>query len=225
MYDWFIRLNRRGASDAGQLPKALEMSENFFQELLTRVKGGSRLSALELNAVLSALESRTTDEDPYTLLHIIGKAGDQSLAPIVSRYLTVGLDDPRGTDENNKDMLRRLSIQILGQWWKRRDVFETVSKAAFEDPSPHVRMIAASALGDLGLEHPALRSRAASLLLKGLGEYGKDDRYVWGSFYSGALTLSEVEWSRRPLRPYELTPVRLDETVLKKLRSYAAGPD
>jgi len=72
------------------------------------------------------VESGTTDEDPYTLLHIIGKAGSQSLALLVSRYLTVGLDDSDGED----DMLRRLAIQILGQWWKRRDVFESVANAA-----------------------------------------------------------------------------------------------
>ncbi len=199
------------------------MSDNFFRELLTRVKRGGRLSNLELDAVVSGLESGTTDEDPYTLLHIIGKTGNQSLAPLVRRYLTVGLDDP--SDDDNKDMLRRLAIQILGQWWKRRDVFESVAKAAFEDRSPHVRMIAASALGDLGLEHPQLRSQAAALLLKGLGGYGKEDRYVWGSFYDGALTLAEVEYSRRPLRPEELTPERLDEMVLKKVRSYAGRPE
>src|SRR6266550_1147811 len=76
-------------------------------------------------------------------------------------------------------------------------------------PSPQVRMVAASTLGDLGLEHPMLRSQAAALLLKGLERYGEDDRYVWGSFYNGALTLAEVERPKRPLRPEELTPERL----------------
>jgi hypothetical protein len=199
------------------------MSGKFFQELLARVKHGGRLTDSELNAVRVALESGTTDEDPYTSLHIIGKAGDQSLAPLVSRYLTVGLDDPDG--ENEDDMLRRLAIQILGQWWKRRDVFESVAKASFEDPSPHVRMMAASALGDLGLEHPHLRSQAAAVLLKGLEGYGKEDRHVWGAFYNGALTLAEVEYPKRPLRPAELTPQRLDEQVLEKVRSYAGRPE
>jgi hypothetical protein len=197
------------------------MSGRFFQELFARVKQGGRLSDSELSAVRSALESGTTDEDPYTLLHIIGKVGNQSLAPLVSRYLTVGLDDPDDED----DMLRRLAIQILGQWWKRRDVFESMAKAAFEDPSPHVRSIAASALGDLGLEHPQLRSQAAVLLLKGLEGYGKEDRHVWGSFYNGALTLAEVEYSKRPLRPEELTPGRLDQMVVKKVRGYAGRPE
>jgi HEAT repeats len=195
------------------------MSGRFFQELLARVKQGGRLSDSELNAVRSALESGTTDEDPYTLLHIIGKTGNQSLAPLISRYLTVGLDDP--SDDDNVAMLRRLAIQILGQWWKRRDVFEAVAKAAFEDPNPHARMMAASTLGDLGLEHPQIRRKAAVLLLKGLEEYGIEDRYVWGAYYSGALTLADVEWSKRPLRPHELTPERLDEMVLNKVRSYA----
>lgn len=198
------------------------MSGKFFQELLARVKQGGRLSDSELNAVRSALESGATDEDPYTLLHIIGKAGNQSLAPLVSSYLTVGLDNPSDDDED--DMLRRLAIQILGQWWKRREVFESLAKAAFDDPSPHVRLIAASALGDLGLEHAQLRSRAAALLLKGLEQYGKEHREVWGAFYAGALTLAEVECSKRPLRPSELTPERLDEMVMKKLQSYAGRP-
>ena len=199
------------------------MSGNFFEELLARVKRGGRLSDLELGAVRNALESGSADEDPYTLLHIIGKAGNQSLAPLVSRYLTVGLDDP--SDDDNIAMLRRLAIQILGQWWKRRDVVEAVAKAAFGDPNPHVRMMAASTLGDLGVEHAQIRRKAAALLLKGLEGYGKEDRYVWGSFYNGALTLVEVEWSKRPLRPEELTPERLDGVVLTRLRSYAAQPE
>jgi HEAT repeats len=198
------------------------MSDEFFRELLTRVKRGGRLSNVELDAVVSALESKTSDENPYTLLHIIGKTGNQSLAPLVSRYLTVGLVDP--SDDDNNDMSRRLAIQILGQWWKRRDVFESVAKAAFEDPSPHVRSMAASTLGDLGLEHAQLRNQAAALLLKGLEAYGKEDRHIWGAFYNGALTLAEVEYSKRPLRPHELTPERLDETVLNKVRSYAGRP-
>jgi hypothetical protein len=199
------------------------MSGHFFEGLLTRVKRGDRLSDSELGAVRNALESGRTDEDPYTLLHIIGKAGNESLAPLVSRYLTVGLDNP--SDDDNIAMLRRLAIQILGQWWKRRDVFESVAKAAFEDPNPHPRMMAASTLGDLGLEHRELRREAAALLLKGLEGYGKEDRYVWGSFYNGALTLAEMEWSKRPLRPQELTPERLDAVVLRKLRSYAERPE
>ena len=99
------------------------MSDKFFRKLLTRASRDivSRIS--ELNAVRSALESGTTDEDPCTLLHIIGKACDQSLAPLVGRYLGIGLDDP----ESEGDMLRRLAIQILGQWWKRRDVFGRLS--------------------------------------------------------------------------------------------------
>jgi hypothetical protein len=83
------------------------------------------------------------------------------------------------------------------------------------------RWIAASTLGDLGLEHAELRSQPAALLLKGLERYGKEDPHVWGSSYNGALTLAEVEWSKRPLRPHELTPERLDEMVLKKVQSYA----
>jgi HEAT repeat protein len=197
------------------------MSGKFFQELLARVKQEGRLSNSELSAVRSALEAGTTDEDPYTLLHIIGKAGNQSLAPLVTRYLTVGLDERDDED----DMLRRLAIQILAQWWKRRDVFESVAKAAFQDPSPHVRSMAASALGDLGLDHPELRSQAAVLLLRGLEGYGKEDRHVWGAFYNGALTLAEVEYSKRPLRPHELTPERLDKMILKRLRSYVGRPE
>jgi len=81
------------------------MGDNFFEELLARVKRGGRLSDVELSAVRNALESATTDDDPYTLLHIIGKAGDQSLAPVVSRYLTVGINEASDDDANG--MLRR----------------------------------------------------------------------------------------------------------------------
>jgi len=85
--------------------------------------------------------------------------------------------------------------------------------------------MAASTLGDLGLEHPQLRSQAAALLLKGLEGYGKENRHVWGAFYNGALTLADVEYSKRPLRPHELTPERLDEKVLKKMWSYVGRPE
>jgi HEAT repeats len=197
------------------------MSGSFYQELLARVKQGGRLSDSEVIAVRNALESTTTGEDPYTLLHILGKAGDQRLAPVIERYLTVGLGDRSEHDheEDDDDMLRRLAIEILAQWWKRREVFDFVAKAAFDDPSPFVRSIAASALGDLGLEHEELRGRSAELLLRGLTRYGEEERGVWGSFYRGALTLAEVEWSKRPLRPGELTPDQLDQAVLKRLRS------
>lgn len=193
------------------------MSSNFDQ-LLARVKQGERLSSAEVQKVRSALESRATDTDSYTLLHIIGKAGDQSLAPLVSRYLTAGGGDP--IDDDGYGMLRRLAIQILGQWWKRRDAFDSVAEAAFADPSPHVRAIAASALGDLGAEHAQLRSRAANLILKGLDQYGKEHPEVWGAFYDGAQTLAGVEWSKRPLRPSELAPPQLDVRVLRKLHEY-----
>ncbi len=198
------------------------MTGQNFREMLARVKQGGHLSNAELNTVRAALQSGTTDEDPYTLLHIIGKAGDQRLAPLVSRYLALGLDGPNQDAENDDaEMMRRLAIQILGQWWKRHDVFEWVAKAAFEDPSPMVRSMAASTLGDLGLEHPELRGRAAALLLKGLERRAEEQPAVWGSFCDGALTLAEVEYSKRPLRPAELETSKLDEIVLKKLRSYA----
>lgn len=193
------------------------MNRKLSEEFLARVKQGGRLSDAELKAVRHALESGTTDADPYTLLHIIGKAGDQSLAPLLNRYLIVGPD----AESDGDHMLRRLAIQIVGQWWKRRDSFGLVAKAAFSDASPLVRSMAAGALGDLGLEHGQLRTQAAALLLKGLEQYGKEDRNVWGAFYSGALTLAEVEYSKRPLRPDELTPERLDQAVLSRLRSYA----
>jgi len=57
------------------------MGDNFFEELLARVKRGGRLSDVELSAVRNALESATTDDDPYTLLHIIGKAATRASRP------------------------------------------------------------------------------------------------------------------------------------------------
>jgi hypothetical protein len=192
---------------------------NIYEELLERVKKGERLSHAELNAVRTALESEGTKEDPYTLLHIIGKAGDDDSAPLVRRFVTIGVDNP----DSDEDMLRRLAIQILGQWWKREDVFESVAKAAFEDPSLMVRSMAASTLGDLGLAHATLRKKAAVLLLKGLEEWGRQSPEVWGAFYNGALTLADVEYSKRPIRPSELKPDQLDQSVLSKVRACASA--
>jgi hypothetical protein len=188
-----------------------------FMELLDRVKEGHRISDFELAAVRRALTMRT-DDDPYTLLHILGKAGDVSYTPVIEKYLTYAIDDPL-----DDGMLRRLAVQILGQWWKLREVFNAVAKSAFDDPSEFVRAAAATALGDLGRAHPDIRAEAARMLLKGLDRYGAEDREVWGSFYEGALTLADIAMNKRPLRPGDLTPELLDKEVLAKLRDLASA--
>jgi HEAT repeat protein len=193
------------------------MSERDFNELLARVKEGGRATEAELAEVLHALEARGDEVDPYTLLHIIGKTGDRRFVPIVKRYLTAGTGDRESED----DMLRRIAVKVLGQWWKVREVFEPIARSAFSDPSPFVRQVAASALGELGSEHPDLKSASASLLLKGLERYGQEERSVWGAFYEGILILAGVPPSRWPARPDESAPEKLDRDILEEVRRLA----
>src|SRR5688572_33099930 len=120
------------------------MQDADFEHLLGQVKDGKKLSQVELQAVRQALSTRS-DVDPYTLLHILGKAKDYTSKDRIRSFASYGLDDP-----SDDGMLRRIAVQILAQWWVEKDVLDLIADRAFHDPSPLVRNVAASGIGTIG---------------------------------------------------------------------------
>ena len=184
-----------------------------FEALLELVKEHGSLSGEELDRVRRELTSRASSADPYTLLHILGKANDQTSLPIVRDYLTFGVDDPA-----DDGMVRRIAVQILAHWWNDKDAFCIVRRMAFEDPSPFVRAVAASALGKLAAVYPEFEQEAAQSLLRGIGQYGNEQRDVWGSFYIGMLELARIDPRTWPVRPGQLKPDELDRAVVERVQ-------
>jgi hypothetical protein len=77
-----------------------------WKELLEKAKSGD-LTKHELDQVVAAIKDPSAKADPYTLLHIIGRAMDASYEDLVVRYLECP-EDP---------MLSRLALQILCDYW------------------------------------------------------------------------------------------------------------
>ena len=71
------------------------------KELLRRARRGE-LSPAELETVAAQLRDRSTTVDRFTLLHILGEAGDESYRGLIEHYLG-SHDDP---------MLARLALDL-----------------------------------------------------------------------------------------------------------------
>lgn len=112
-----------------------------WKELLERAKSGD-LSKHELDQVVAAIKDPGTKADPYTLLHIIGRAMDASHEDLVVRYLECP-EDP---------MMSRLALQILCDYWGQTAKYisyvrEFLSGVAW-DVEGDVRQIAAPIAGE-----------------------------------------------------------------------------
>jgi hypothetical protein len=112
-----------------------------WKELLEKAKSGD-LSKHELDQVVAAIKDPDTKADPYSLLHIIGRAMDASHKDLVVRYLKWP-EDP---------MLSRLALQILCSYWGQtvkymNYVREFLAGVAW-DVEGDVRQIAASIAGE-----------------------------------------------------------------------------
>lgn len=77
-----------------------------YKEMLERAKSG-RISQAEISTVAEELKNPRRQADPYTLLHILGKAEAKSYLGLVEQYLQFK-EDP---------MLVRLALQILCNYW------------------------------------------------------------------------------------------------------------
>lgn len=194
----------------------MNKDESYFEALLEQAKAGKPLAKDDLKLVRDELQAATTGADPYTLLHILGKANDRVALPIIWTFVNSGIDD--SADDG---MIRRIAVQILAQWWLLKEAFPLVLEKAFEDPSPFVRAIAASSIGQLAKAYPELELEAARALLRGIGSHGKEQRDVWGAFYESMMELMGVDWRERPTNPGDLNPRDLDPVVLEGIQRIA----
>lgn len=184
---------------------------------LERAKSGS-LSEVEIEEIRSRLDYAARDgDDVYTLLHILGRAGDAERD--LERVIAVAdFDNP-----NADDQLQSLALKITGHWWVVDSVFPRTSELAFGHPSPFVRSAAAKSLGLLGRSHPGLRSRAATLLLEGFVEDPVSDQEVWEAFCEGLFELAGVPAAKRPYRASGLQRDDVDPSVLDFARECAGS--
>lgn len=164
-----------------------------YQQILERAKNRLQLSRDDLVAVRSQLASGEFEEDPYTLLHILGKAGDTESLPIIWKYLEF---DSGNADDD--EMIRRIALQVVGQMWAVPQAFDVAIDKAFNDPSDYVRAMAATVIGTLGSRYPQFKRAAAACLLRGTTQKEALDWYVWESFYYALLQLLGVPASKWP---------------------------
>src|SRR5689334_13615513 len=76
-----------------------------YDDLLERVKVGP-LSADDVTEIVTEIQKPQPEADPYTLLYLLGRAGDVSYRSIVEPYI-----------EGPDDMLARLAMWVLCWYW------------------------------------------------------------------------------------------------------------
>jgi hypothetical protein len=115
--------------------------QDKWSVLLEKAKDGS-LSNHELDQVVAAIKDPGVNADPYTLLHIIGRAMDVSNERLVASYLDCPADP----------MLSRLALQILCNYWgltaKYLSYVRNFLSRVDWDIDDDVRQIAASIAGE-----------------------------------------------------------------------------
>jgi HEAT repeat protein len=102
----------------------------------------------DLRAVAEHVGSASADEDRYTMLQIVGEAGDKQYRPLVERFLE-SPDDP---------MLARLALEILAHYWGDVDRYLDQVKRFLHgvswDDQDDVRQMAIFRAGDYLLTNP-----------------------------------------------------------------------
>ena len=125
------------------------------KELLDSAKAGD-LSVRQIDEVGRLLQAGGGGEDPYTLLHILGRAKARKFRLLVEKYL-VDISDP---------MMTRLALQIVCMYWNETpehlDALKRFVGGVEEDPENDVRMAAISCAGEY------LRANGDALLLSQL---------------------------------------------------------
>ncbi len=181
--------------------------------LLKRAKAGESLRREELEWIRGELNQQQGRQDPYTLLHILWRSKDLDSVTLFEQALL-----------SSDEMVRRIGVQALGDLVPNEDTFLLTSRLFRRDPSVYVRAAAATAIGDIGARTPALRSRAATILLDVFNSHETARDYDWEASYEGLLNLLRVAPRDRPpsSRPLQPDDVRAD--VLAKARTAAATP-
>jgi HEAT repeat protein len=173
---------------------------SHYDHLLEQAKEGKRIPDKAVRSIRQQLSTGRFETDPYTLIHILGKAGDKESLPIIKGYVHFDTGDAE-----SDDMIRRIALQVIGRMWALPEALDLAISRAFNDPSKYVRATAAKIVGFLGSRYPQLKSRSAAALLEGVEKRNELDGYTWESFYEGVLELLEVPVSDWPSR---LTPIK-----------------
>lgn len=113
------------------------------EELLDRAKAGLGIEPSEINQLVAALRSKTTVDDPYVAIQILGLSAGPELAWVVEPYLN-SADDP---------MLARIALRVLCDDWGLgarylHELMRFVDGVSW-DVDEEVRTIAISTAGEL----------------------------------------------------------------------------
>lgn len=191
-----------------------------YEGLVEQARAGKKMSPEILRSIREQLRSGVFETDPYTLIHLLGLAGDVASWDLIRGYLSFKKGDP-----DDAALVRRIAIQVIGRMWGLRESFSSVAFHAFRDESPYVQAVAATALGHLGSKYEELRPEAARLLLKGFSEKNPDEPEVWESFYSGMLELLDVPISNWPPQVGGLRDEDVKSEIVDRIRKIAEKAD
>lgn len=180
--------------------------------LLEKAKRGEALADEELSWVRQALAVRTEACDPYTLIHILWKAGDRRGRPLVASAVV-------SADE----MVRRIALQALAELWPSSEIHDVAIQLLNQDESKYVRMAAATVVGSLGAALPHRASRAAAVLLDAFEASSVTGGSEWESCYEGLLNLLCVPVSARPPAATALSTSDIDPAVVAAARALAGA--
>jgi hypothetical protein len=180
------------------------------ETLLDRVKRGERLTEREVNFVRSALADERTQEDKYTLIHVLWKVYDARSRALIW---------PHAADPD--EMVRRIALQALTELAPSDEVFNLALRMA-EDSSKYVRMVAATAIGTLGALLPRRAAEAARFLLENFELRHSAADSEWESYYEGLLDLVKMPRDKRPLATRDLRSADIQPEVIAVARSLAA---
>jgi len=159
-----------------------------YNELLQRAKWGT-LSQGELAQVAAALHEPDPQVDRYTLLHILGRAGDRSYRSLVERFLH-DQDDP---------MIARLALQILCSFWGEtgrylEEVLQFIQWVPWDDEE-YIRLVAISAAGEYLRVHTEPRVLRALIRIF---ENEEEDHLTRQGAYRALARAVRRDWDQLP---------------------------
>jgi hypothetical protein len=188
-----------------------------YDSLLEKAKNGT-IARDEIEVAATALTRKPGGADPYTLLHILGRANAREHRSLVEQYL-YEYDDP---------MLARLALQILCSYWDDTDVFARLLlhfvSGDSKDVDNDVRTAALGISGEYLSKHD---DRALLAKVLHSFENSNEDRNVREAAYRALARASGLQWSHIPpaSRHFDLSSVPDPELVLGIKRRLVAAQD
>jgi hypothetical protein len=183
-------------------------------ELLERAKWG-KISDDELARVAERLAGG--QGDPYTLLHILGKAGATNYRGLVESFLQ-HREDP---------MVARLALQILGGFWGETDRYAPAmiefAQGIDWDVENFVCLMALSLLGEHALR--CKDARIIAILLRVFDNEALDPVVREEAYFALGRSIGK-EWRDLPPKSRLLDwDSDIDESILAEARRRAASTD